>query len=588
MDQRIHAEGFPNTESNAGIPISGSQGAVRAWRFQGFEFDLRRGELHGPDGAAIALRPKTESLLRQFLAQPGRLFSRDELMAAVWPKAVVTDDSLVQCVGELRAALGDPAQRLICTLPRRGYRLDAAVVPVNDPTDAVSPPREPSRWPQRRVLAVTTLVAIVVAASAAAFHLRMAIAPFHIDEVVASRATVAVMPFVVGAHEPSLRPAADAMADAIAAQLATRLGMRGIGRSAIQDFDAGSPPYARLANDLKATHVVIGRFTPHAEDGGFSVDVHIASTANGEVFWAKHFESAGPGAATMATDVGQHVVVAMRKRGPLEAGRRAAQPGHTADAADLALMGWGDLDVRKSLADVRRARERFEAALRVDAQSVIAMNGLSTSYAIERNDPMGAPTPAQIAEHERVAEMASKLAPDNDTSLVQWGTMQILRGRPDLALPAFEKANRLVPSQPGAYTHRALAYLLLGRTAEVQPLTERAVELGVGNARLVSPAYLIAAEAALMRGEDERARDLASSAVAELPSNARAHATLAAIDALSGRDELAAAELAEFRKLWPSATVERYDDLRPSTHPVYRAQRARLYDGLRKAGLPER
>jgi hypothetical protein len=114
------------------------------------------------------------------------------------------------------------------------------------------------------------------------------------------------------------------------------------------------------------------------------------------------------------------------------------------------------------------------------------------------------------------------------------------------------------------------------------------VELGVGNARQVSPAYLIAAEAALMRSEDERALGLARSAVAELPSNARAHATLAALYALSGRDELAAVEMAEFRKLWPTATVERYDDLRPSNHPVYLAQRARLYEGLRKAGLPER
>ena len=42
-----------------------------------------------------------------------------------------------------------------------------------------------------------------------------------------------------------------------------------------------------------------------------------------------------------------------------------------------------------------------------------------------------------------------------------------------------------------------------------------------------------------------------------------------------------------FGTLWPNATVARYDDSRRSTHPIYLAQRERLYAGLRKAGLPQ-
>ena len=40
-------------------------------------------------------------------------------MGAVWPDAVVTDDSLVQCVKEIRHALGDAGREWIRTLPRR-------------------------------------------------------------------------------------------------------------------------------------------------------------------------------------------------------------------------------------------------------------------------------------------------------------------------------------------------------------------------------------------------------------------------------------------------------------------------------------
>lgn len=91
-----------------------------------------------------------------------------------------------------------------------------------------------------------------------------------------------------------------------------------------------------------------------------------------------------------------------------------------------------------------------------------------------------------------------------------------------------------------------------------------------------------------MLGEEERAYELASRGVAALSSNPQGHATLAAIDALLGRSDRAASEMANFLTLWPSATVAGYDALQPSAHPVYLAQRERLYEGLRLAGLPAR
>src|SRR5262249_56623904 len=44
------------------------------------------------------------------------------------PNVAVTDDALVQCVGEIRQAMGQASQKLIRTVPRRGYILDAPVV----------------------------------------------------------------------------------------------------------------------------------------------------------------------------------------------------------------------------------------------------------------------------------------------------------------------------------------------------------------------------------------------------------------------------------------------------------------------------
>lgn len=69
----------------------------------------------------------------------GRLMSKAALMEALWPNVVVTADSLMQCVTELRSALGAANASLIENAPRRGYLLDAVLsVPEPDPAAAAA------------------------------------------------------------------------------------------------------------------------------------------------------------------------------------------------------------------------------------------------------------------------------------------------------------------------------------------------------------------------------------------------------------------------------------------------------------------
>ena len=94
-----------------------------AYHFGGFALDASRGALLRPDGAEVELRPKAAAVLRQFVRSPGRVVSRDDLMETVWTGVVVTDDSITQCVVEIRRALGDEGAQLLRTLSRRGYML---------------------------------------------------------------------------------------------------------------------------------------------------------------------------------------------------------------------------------------------------------------------------------------------------------------------------------------------------------------------------------------------------------------------------------------------------------------------------------
>ena len=109
------------------------------FRFAGFELDQERAELRGPDGAAIKLRPKTFEMLRLFAANAGRVLSKQELMEAVWPNVHVGEDSLFQCIREIRAALGDDQRQMIKLVSGRGYLFAAQVTQVSAAEASIAP-----------------------------------------------------------------------------------------------------------------------------------------------------------------------------------------------------------------------------------------------------------------------------------------------------------------------------------------------------------------------------------------------------------------------------------------------------------------
>jgi pimeloyl-ACP methyl ester carboxylesterase len=94
--------------------------------FEPFTLDLQRcALLRGPE--EIQLRPKSFDVLRYLAEHAGRLISKEELIQAIWPSISVTDDSLVQCIRDIRTALSDNPPRIIRTVPRRGYLFAAPV-----------------------------------------------------------------------------------------------------------------------------------------------------------------------------------------------------------------------------------------------------------------------------------------------------------------------------------------------------------------------------------------------------------------------------------------------------------------------------
>ena len=109
------------------------ESSTPTYQFGEFTLDVARGcVLKG--GKEIQLRPKVYETLKYLVEHSGRLIGKQELIQAVWPDSFVTDDSLVQCTVELRRALDDRTQRILKTVPRRGYLFRAHVV--QRPSDA--------------------------------------------------------------------------------------------------------------------------------------------------------------------------------------------------------------------------------------------------------------------------------------------------------------------------------------------------------------------------------------------------------------------------------------------------------------------
>ena len=110
----------------------------QAFQLGTFRFLVGSRELLDAAGAVVYLRSQTAEVLACLLGQAGAVVSKADLFEEVWAGSTVTDDSLVQCISEIRRALGDREHAIIQTIAKRGYKANATPVPV-----AGSEPKDP-------------------------------------------------------------------------------------------------------------------------------------------------------------------------------------------------------------------------------------------------------------------------------------------------------------------------------------------------------------------------------------------------------------------------------------------------------------
>jgi DNA-binding winged helix-turn-helix (wHTH) protein/Tfp pilus assembly protein PilF len=121
----------------------GGSVAGRIFQFGEFQIDPEAPLLtHG--SRSVALEPKALEVLAVLVKHAGQIVAKDDLMAIVWPDAVVEEGNLAVHVCAIRRALGiGDTPNYIETIPKRGYRFAATVYPVPNPATISTSANEP-------------------------------------------------------------------------------------------------------------------------------------------------------------------------------------------------------------------------------------------------------------------------------------------------------------------------------------------------------------------------------------------------------------------------------------------------------------
>ncbi|MGD9587274.1 MAG: tetratricopeptide repeat protein [Pyrinomonadaceae bacterium] len=419
--------------------------ANHVYSVEGLEIDLARGCV-SRDGEELHLRRKSFQVLAYLIERNGRLVSKDELFDALWNDTAVTDDVLVQCVKEVRRALGDDPHRprFIKTIPRTGYRFIGPVsantysgafteeitrveFEIEEETDAIAAPSLPAALPQpflrgRRVFFAGGTLAVCLAALAVYFgFLRTAPAADIRLPQIAGRETVAVMFFHNASGDGDLDWLREGLADMLITDLSRSERLTILSRQQLSALleragyqGAGTSDRLETALDLAkqsgAQVIVTGSFARAGEK--LRIDVQVQDAAAGSLRAAESLTVEKPEDILSQIDI-----LARKLLRHLNADDLGADQGlTTAMTDDLEAYRFYSLGVEKANAlQSQEAIDLFSRAIELDPDFAMAYARIGYAYAV---------TWARVDEGmpylEKAFRLSARLTDKNRLDIAAW------------------------------------------------------------------------------------------------------------------------------------------------------------------------
>jgi adenylate cyclase len=396
------------------------------YTFGRWTLDCGRGALTGADGE-IALRPKTFEVLRFLVANAGRLVSRDEILDAVWPNVTVTEESLTHCVSEIRQALGDADQRIIKTVPRRGYLFAVSVG--RDARDgrqagAEAAHNEPSP----------------------AAETGLALSP----ERSLKEPSIAVLPFANLSGDPSQDYLSDGFTEDIINGLSYFSELSVIARHSSFAYKGRAIDVRVVGRELGVSYLVEGSVRRFGD--GIRITAQLVDSRSGIRRWAERFDRAVGEIFAVQDEITQSIVrIAVAHLRHAERERVLGKPPNSWTAYDLTLQGDEALRANRvswALDKLHEARRHYAEALKVDPDNAAICSKLAFVYVRSYHDPADAELGSQdvLRQGYDLAERAVGLDPNLPLARANLGWALLWMRQHDAAVSEYEKAFALNPN----------------------------------------------------------------------------------------------------------------------------------------------
>ncbi len=237
-------------------------GGVEVWPDRNL---LAKGE------AQIRLEPKVMALLCALAGAPGRVFSREELIEAVWGVEFGGDESLSRAASLLRKAFKDAGGEgeILETVPKRGYRLVAPVSGAAETAPADAPEPAPTATaPDNAVLekSIAPMRWLAIAGALAALAIVIAAVPrFFAPAPADAEPSVAVIPFANLSPDEDEAYFALGLSDEIRATLSRIPDLRVSGRISSQNYGDGAATLPEISEALDVNYVLDGTVRSNGE-----------------------------------------------------------------------------------------------------------------------------------------------------------------------------------------------------------------------------------------------------------------------------------------------------------------------------------
>jgi len=372
----------------------------------------------------ISLQPQVMDLLLYLARHSREVVSTGDLLENLWPDRVVTMASIYSSLKQLRDALGDDARHptYIQTIPKRGYRLIAAVEDQVEPLSA-SEMAPATTWRWRAVL--ITLAAIFVLAIAWRSD---GPAPAETAANPGVQPSLAVLPF--SASEAGQGWFAEGIAAEILDELGQAPGLRVAGRTSSFSFRDSQLDPREIGQALGVNHLIQG-YLRHDEENA-QIKVGLIKTDDGSLVWSQEYDRKLPDTVGLPREVTVAVVSALGL---------VTQPG---DSPVPAVM----LPIYTSYERYLQARSLMEAGTKASLMGALDM--LDKALQLD---------PGFARAHVAMADVYLQLRQYNGYYQNSW-----LREARELALPHLQQAIHLDPNLGEA--HAVLGDALMGLDSE--------------------------------------------------------------------------------------------------------------------------